>query len=159
MVQPIEQKFGDKHFAYVSSKGQINNKAILMRESIGSVMAYIKGNNIELDGDPFLKVTKWNHRTGFIEFDFCFPIKQSDEKPAGNNIKFGYLNTFQALRADFHGNYRESNFAWNVLLEIANEKGIPVDSLPIEVYKNDPHSGGNPLDWTAEIYFPLKTNS
>ncbi|WP_228853418.1 hypothetical protein [Aegicerativicinus sediminis] len=155
ILRPAKQKFKEQHYAYVSSKGEIKNKANLMLQSIGDIMAYIKDNNIELNGDPFLKVTHWNQRTGEIEFDFCFPIRKSPEKPSTNIIKFGYLNTFQALRADFNGNYRESNFAWNALLEYAQEHNISVQPLPIEIYRNDPHNGGNPLEWKAEVYFPL----
>ena len=157
--QPIPHNFEEKYYAYVSSKGKIKNKANLMFQSIGSVMAYLKGNQIDLDGDPFLIVKSWDQKTGEIEFDFCFPIKKSDQKAAGNNIKFGYLKRFQALKAEFHGNYRDSNFAWNALLDYADENDISIKRLPVEIYRDDPHNGGNPIDWTAEIYFPLKTSS
>lgn len=156
---PATHTFKETYYAYISSKGEIKNKAHLMLESIGSIMAYLKGNNIALNGDPFLIVKSWNDKTGKIEFDFCFPILKSAQKPAANTIKFGYLKTFQALMADYHGNYRDSNIAWNVLLEYATENDISIEPLPIEIYRDDPHNGGNPLDWTAEIYFPLKTSS
>ena len=33
---------------------------------------------------------------------------------------------------------------------------IAINRLPIEIYLNDPHGGGNDLEWEAEIYMPLE---
>ena len=119
-------------------------------------MNYIKDNNIKLTGHPFLEITEWDVVEDLIKFNFCFPIQERDEYPATNDIKFKQTEEKVALKTIFNGNYKISDRAWYAILDYAEIKNIDIEELPIEVYLNDPHSGGDDLKWEAEIYMPLK---
>lgn len=146
----------EQYCAYISLSSKIYQKGNTMISNIGLIMNYIKDNNILLTGDPFLKVTNWNLKEESIEYDFCFPIKELDSMPETKTIKFKKVQGFRALKAIFNGNYRLSDRAWYALQDYAESKNKEIALFPFEVYKNDPHSGGNELEWTAEIFMPLK---
>lgn len=143
--------------AYIPLNGHITNKAIVMREHIIDVMGYIKDHNIPLAGNPFLEVTQWDRKTDSIAFDFCFPITKSDSLPTPPPaVKFKQTKKFSGLKAEFNGNYRNSYKSWYYLLENAEQRGLEIDPRPVEVFLNDPHGAGDPLNWKAIIYLPLK---
>ena len=142
--------------AYIAVTSSIDKKASSMLATIAPIMEYIKGNSIELKGDPFLEVTSWNEAEQTIQYNFCFPIAQSDSIPANKEIQFKTIAPFKALKAEFNGNYRISNKAWYYLLDYAERNQYNVKRLPFEIFLNDPHVGGNPLDWKAHIFLPLE---
>ncbi|MBT8286883.1 MAG: AraC family transcriptional regulator, partial [Flavobacteriaceae bacterium] len=145
-----------QYCAYISLKSRIYEKGNTMISNIGLIMNYIKANEIPLTGDPFLQVTSWNKADEIIEYDFCFPIKKLDSMPPSQAIKFKNTQEFKALKAIFNGNYRLSDRAWYELADYAGREGIKVLMHPYEVYRNDPHSGGNELEWVAEVYLPIQ---
>jgi len=144
-----------KYCAYLPLRSSINDKAPAMLQGIALIMEYIKGNEIELTGDPFLQVTEWDEEQEMISFDFCFPIKQMDSMPPHPSVLLKTTETVEGIKAEFNGNYRDSEVAWYYLLDHANEKGIDVISKPLEIYQNDPHAGGDPLTWKAQVFLPL----
>jgi effector-binding domain-containing protein len=143
--------------AYIPLKAHITNKARVMRDHIIKVMGYIKDNDIPLDGDPFLEITRWDRKTDSIAFDFCFPITASDSLPTPPPaVRIKQTKKLNGLKAEFNGNYRDSYKSWYYLLENAEQRGLEVDARPVEVFLNDPHGAGDPLNWKAIIYLPLK---
>lgn len=147
--------FQSKFCTYISIKSTVKTKAQTMLRDISLVMGYIKDHEIPLDGDPFLEVTEWNQENDSIRFNFCFPIQKRDSLPPNANLLFKETKPIKALKATFHGNYRISDQAWYYLLDEAFRKNRTVIPLPIELYLNDPHVGGNSLDWKAHILLPL----
>lgn len=143
---------------YLPIESTVEAKAKNMLINIATIMEYINKNEIELQGDPFLEVTKWDKERERISFNFCFPIEQSDSIPTNQQLKFKTVQPFRALKVDFNGNYRISNKAWYYLLDHAKNKKLEVVELPFEVYLDDPHVGGNPLNWKAHILLPYKEN-
>jgi len=111
---------------------------------------------LELQGDPFLQVTHWDQQTDSIAFDFCFPIRANDSLPVSEVVKFKEVQAFTGIKTIFNGNYSISDKSWYWLLRHAENNNIEVDPLPFEVYKNDPHMGGDALQWEAEVYLPIK---
>ncbi len=142
--------------AYISLKSSIYNKGNNMIRNISQIMPYIRENNIPLTGDPFVQVTKWDPKDDTIEYDFCFPITRLDNLPPSDLIKFKNIREFSALKAIFNGNYRLSDRAWYELIDHASRTGVEVSLTPLEIFRNDPHSGGNELEWVAEVYLPIK---
>jgi len=126
-----------------------------MLYSIGDLMGYINENEIELQGDPYLEVTKWNEEAATIEYNFCFPIAKSDALPASDLVFFKESPAFRAIKAEFNGNYAIANNAWYYLLDYAEQNNLKVKSLPTELYLDDPQSGGDAMNWKAHIYLPL----
>lgn len=141
---------------YVKVSSTVGDKATSMLKSISTVMEYVKGNGLTLNGDPFLEVTHWDRDKDLIDFNFCFPIKKSDSLPDHPELLFMDTTPMNALKAEFHGNYRISNNAWYYLMDYADRNNLNVALLPTEIYRNDPHAGGNPLEWKADILVPLK---
>lgn len=142
--------------AYIPLETKINEKAASMIRNIGVVMDYIKLNDIPLIGDPFLEVTEWNTVESTIKFNFCFPISKPDSLPSHPEVKFKTTSEIKGLKAEFNGNYRISENAWYYLIDYAEVNNISVTRLPIEIFLNDPHSGGNPLEWKALIFLPIE---
>jgi effector-binding domain-containing protein len=62
-----------------------------------------------------------------------------------------------AIKTDFYGNYSISDITWYSLAEEAKKQGYRRNNKLIEVYFNDPHSGGNELEWKAEIYMGIES--
>lgn len=149
------EKIPAQNCAYISLESEKQNKASTMVKNISIVMNYIKDNNIELVGDPFLEVTEWNLLEDTIKFDFCFPIEERDTYPEVNTVKFKKTKERDALKAIFNGNYKISDRAWYDILDHAEMNDVIIEKLPVEVFLNDPHSGGDSLEWEAEIYMPL----
>ena len=150
--------FPAQNFAYITLTGQQHEKAKLMIANTLRIMEYIRGNNIELIGEPFLEVTKWDQQKDQITFDFCFPIAKRTSYPKSEIVKIKSTQKRDALKTMFYGNYKISDRAWFTLLHYAERKNIAIQALPIEVFLDDPHSGGNDLEWRAEVYLPIKNN-
>lgn len=142
--------------AYLPVTTTTEKKASAMLSTIAVIMKYLKGNDIELNGDPFLEVTAWDESNDEIQFNFCFPIIRQNNFPKHEEIQFKETKPFQGLRTTFNGNYRISHYGWYYLLDHAKREGISVKKLPLEIFLNDPHSGGNSIDWQAHIFLPLE---
>ena len=147
--------FESRYSVYLPLKSAVNKKASTMLYSIGDLMGYIKDNEIELQGDPYLEVTSWDEAAGNIAYNFCFPIAKSDSLPASDLVFFKDSPAFHAIKAEFNGNYAISNNAWYYLLEYAERNKLKVKNLPTEIYLDDPQSGGDAMNWKAHIYLPL----
>jgi len=145
-----------KYCAYISLESKLQDKANTMVKNIHLVINYIKDNNIELTGNPFLEITKWDIAEDIIKFNFCFPIEERNHYPATNVVKFKKTKEKLALKAIFNGNYKISDKAWYAIIDYAQTNKIDIEKLPVEVFLNDPHNGGNALDWEAKIYMPIK---
>lgn len=145
-----------KHYLYLSFKSETKEKANHMMEGNGLVMNYLFQNKLTLDGYPFLKTTKWDPITGELNFDFCFPIKETDHQPTNPALKTASIKEQKALQVIYNGNYRISDRAWYTILDYKDKHGIDLDALPIEVYYNDPHSGSKDTEWRTDIFMPIK---
>ena len=142
--------------AFISLECKTQDKAKTMVKNIYVVMGYIKDNNLELTGNPFLEITEWNVANEIIKFDFCFPIEERDQYPETDVVKFKKTKEKAALKVIFNGNYKISDRAWYTIMDYAQTNKIDIDELPVEVFLNDPHEGGNDLKWRAEVYMPIK---
>ncbi len=154
-----KDKIPSQYCAYISLESKPQDKASIMVKNIYVVMNYIRENNIKLTGNPFLEITKWDVVKDSIKFNFCFPIAERSQYPATNTVKFKKFKEQNALKTVFNGNYKISDRAWYVIMDHAKTKEIEIDNLPIEVFLNDPHDGGNDLEWQAEIYMPIKNKA
>lgn len=144
------------YVAYIKVNSSLPQKAKNMLANISVIMGYIKEHEILLKGDPFLEVTHWDRENDSIDFNFCFPIQKTDSLPNHPQIRFKETTPVHSLKAVFHGNYKISDNAWYYLLDHAERKELDIEETPMEIYLNDPHEGGNSLDWEAHILLPLK---
>lgn len=145
-----------KFSAYVTVRSEVSKKASSMMRNIADVMGFINDNSLVLDGDPFLEVTEWDQVNQTIEYNFCFPIKQTDSLPTSEVVKYKESKAIKGLATRFNGNYSIADKAWYSIVDYAQNNNITLEMLPTEVYRNDPHSGGNALQWEAVILMPIK---
>ena len=141
--------------AYVPVQTKEGSKAQGMLRQISTVMDYIKGNGIQLKGDPFITVTNWAPHSQDLSFDFCFPIDSLAVRPEDPEVRFKTIKPRRYLKAIFNGNYRISQQGWYTLLDHAKRNNITLGSEIIEIYRNDPHEGGDSMQWVAELLMPI----
>jgi effector-binding domain-containing protein len=118
---------------------------------------FVRQNNLGFDGKPFLIVHDWDVFKDSINFDFCFPITRINSVPKHPKIKFMTFEGMDAVKTDFYGNYSITDFTWFKLAEETKKLGYRSNNKLIEVYYNDPHSGGDELEWKAEIYLGIES--
>ena len=149
--------FEKKSCVYISLKSTPRGKALAMMSNVSDLNQFVRQNKLELDGNPFLVVHEWNESEDSINFDFCFPIARIDAVPEHPKIKFMMVESMDALKTDFYGNYSITDITWYKLAEEVKKQGFRSNNKLIEVYFNDPHSGGNELEWKAEIYMGIES--
>ena len=142
--------------AYIPISTSQFEKAKGMMQYYSTLSKFLMDNNLETNGHPFLEITEWNQDTDSVSYNFCFPIIKSDGLPNNELIKYKKFKDIRALKAVYNGNYITSDRAWYVLLEHAKKNNIQVDKTPVEVFLTNPNFGGNELNWTANVYMPLK---
>ncbi|WP_242082817.1 hypothetical protein [Aestuariivivens sediminis] len=151
-------KIPEQYCAYVSLESKLEEKANQMMVNNSYILSYLQDNNIEIIDAPFLEVTQWNADDGYLFFNFCFPVSNTKNYRDFEEIKFKTTNEKLALRVSFNGNYRISDCAWFTLIDYAERNHMEIEKMPTEIFYNDPHNGGNELDWAAHIYMPIKTD-
>lgn len=147
-------------YAFIASKNiNLRDKAHEMIKNNATLLAFINAHKLKDGEHPFLVIDKWNLNDNTIDFRFCFPIKKKDSMPIHEYIKFDVIRPQKALKAIYHGNYITSDRGWFTLLEYAKRHNIPIENNPLEIFYNNPHYGGNELDWKAEVYLPIKNKT
>ncbi|MGI9546081.1 MAG: GyrI-like domain-containing protein [Flavobacteriaceae bacterium] len=145
-----------KFCAYTELETSQYGKAGGMMRDFNYISGELLKNNIELDGPPMVDITHWDKEKDSIRFHFCYPIKKTDSLPKLGDIKYKEIKSGRALKAEFNGNYIYSDRAWYGLRDLAQNQGLEVTELPLEIFYNNPNMGGDELKWKAEIYMPLK---
>lgn len=152
-------QFEKKSCVCINLKSTPRGKARALMSNVIELNQFVKRNNLELDGNPFVIVHDWNLFQDSINFDFCFPIAKGDAIPEHPEIKFKTVEGMDAVKTDFYGNYSVSDISWYNLVEQASKLGYRSNHKLIEVYHNDPHSGGNEIEWKAEIYLGIESKN
>ncbi|NVN17416.1 AraC family transcriptional regulator [Muricauda sp. HICW] len=116
-------------------------------------------NEVQLNGPPFVEVLDWDLDNNLLSYNFCNPIVRSEKLPDHPDIEYKRMFSKNALKAVYHGNYITSDRAWYALLDYAKENNISIEKKPIEVFHNNPHIGGNELEWTTEVFMPIKESN
>nr|WP_298924314.1 GyrI-like domain-containing protein [uncultured Allomuricauda sp.] len=142
--------------AYLTVRGLQAQKAFEMMRDHPFLSGFVKQNNLELNGSPFVEITKWNIETDSVEYNFCYPIRKSDSLPKNDEIRYKDFKGVKAIKAIYNGNYITSDRAWYKLLDYAQKNNIEVVKTPVEIFYDNPNTAGNELDWKAEIFMPIK---
>jgi len=145
-----------KYLAYVPIKVSQFQKAGGMMENFSYLTNELYISGVELDGPPMLEITKWDMEHDSIYYNFGQPIIRSERLPIGTDIEYKRIFPKRALKAEYNGNYITSDRAWYALLDYAKANNIEVEAKPLEIFYNNPSTGGAELTWKAEIYMPIK---
>lgn len=141
---------------FLSTRSSVRGKADEMIRNVITLNMYVKEHDLGLNGNPMVVVQNWTPAADSIDFDFCFPVLYPERIPTHPEIGFRLVSVPTALRADFYGNYSYSDYTWNLLFAEAQKKDLQTSGRIVEIFYNDPHNGGNDLDWKAGIYLELK---
>ena len=152
---PIEDMIPERYCACTSSSTTITLKAAEMMIQNQKLTDFLAVNGLSVTEYPLLKVTRWNHNSQEIDFDFCFPVPKNKTYPKFEGVTLKNIPKENALKTIFNGNYIISDRGWYTLIDYAQRKKIAVSPFPIELYYNDPHSGTDEMTWKTEIFFPL----
>lgn len=145
-------------YLYIDLKGKRDDKALNMIKA--NALLFVKNNDslVKKNGNVFVKIQSWNTTTDSIAFRYAFPIQPQKQYPTDTTVKADSLLAVPALKATYYGNYRNSDQAWLALITYAESHHIELDMQPLEIFYNNPISGGDDRKWKAEIYIPIKTH-
>ncbi|WP_375587684.1 GyrI-like domain-containing protein [Flagellimonas aurea] len=135
------------------------DKAKGMMANYNFLDGILADNEVQLNGPPFVEVLDWDLENNLLTYNFCNPIVRSEKLPDHPDIEYKRMFSKNALKAVYHGNYITSDRAWYALLDYAKENNISIEEKPIEVFHNNPHIGGNELEWTTEVFMPIKESN
>lgn len=141
--------------ACVSIEGPQAEKALGMMKNYTFLSGELLKNKVELAGRPVVSVTNWDIANDHIQYDFCYPIKQTDSLFNHVLISFKKIAQRKAVKAIYNGNYITSDRAWYALIDYAHKNDLNIELKPFEVFHNNPNMGGDELQWTTEVYMPL----
>ena len=151
MVGPEE--LGTTFCAYIPIASTQWEKAAMMMKHQSLLSQVLAENQVQLNGLPFIEVTHWNQANDSIYYNFCFPIIRSERLPNHPEIKYKRLFSKPVIKAIYNGNYITSDRAWYALQDYAEQNKLEVNLTPIEFFYNNPHMGGNALNWKAEVFY------
>ncbi|WP_350289916.1 GyrI-like domain-containing protein [uncultured Croceitalea sp.] len=154
-----EAEIPSKYVAYIPIKVTQFQKAGGMMKNATYIEQTLLNNEVQLDGPPMIEITKWNTSVDSLEYNFCYPIIRSDRLPMNTDIEYKRIFAKKALKAVYNGNYITSDRAWYKLIDYAKSNNYAVEAKPIEVFFNNPNTGGDEISWKAEVYLPIKEDN
>ncbi|MEM6892658.1 MAG: AraC family transcriptional regulator [Bacteroidota bacterium] len=154
-----EVDFQSKYIAYIPLKVAQFQKAGGMMKNVSYLSGELFTNGVQLDGLPMVEITHWDRVNDSIYYNLAQPIVRVENLPQDTEIKYKRIFGKRALKAEYFGNYITSDRAWYALMDYAQRENIAVEPIPIEVFHNNPNSGGDAMRWKADIYLPLKENN
>ncbi len=150
-IAQLEQKF----CACIPMETMQTEKAYGMQRVYGYIVSFITDNQLKASGKPILDIREWDQEKNELTYDFCFPVQPVESLPQSNDIFFKRIDGTKALKATYNGNYITSDRAWYYLIQHAERNNIELRDYPKEVFFDNPNTGMNETQWTAEIYWPI----
>jgi len=147
----VQEKFCICSFIQASQLEKGNG---MMREFM-PLSTFVDEANLATDGPPVIKIHHWSHQEDVLEFDFCFPLKQTVDMPDPKIFTYKTFPAELALKAEYFGNYITSDRAWYELIQFAADNGYQITGLPTEVFHNNPNLGINEKEWKADVFLPV----
>ena len=102
---PIEDMIPERYCACTSSSTTITLKAAEMMIQNQKLTDFLAVNGLSVTEYPLLKVTRWNHNSQEIDFDFCFPVPKNRTYPKFEGVTLKNIPKENALKTIFNGNY------------------------------------------------------
>jgi effector-binding domain-containing protein len=151
-----EEELKSTYCACVKVKTSQIGKAKGMMKNFPFISTVLIENEVELNGQPFLEVTGWDRENDSLQYNFCYPVIKSEKLPQHPDLVYKQFSSRKGIKAVYNGNYITSDRAWYALLDYARKNDMATTGLPVEVFFNNPNMGSNEIEWTAEIYMPIK---
>ncbi|MCO6173507.1 hypothetical protein NHF50_00460 [Flavobacterium sp. NRK F10] len=119
------------------------------------VSLFVKQNNIETNGQPFVLVYQ---NSKYNRFATCYPVTEEIITTTNSKIDAAKLNEFQALKVTFKGNPSFKNEVFTKAKEYLEKNQYTFDEKEfkwLEIHKEEINSKGT-VSETIEYYFPVK---
>lgn len=147
---------GGGFYLYQTTACKVEESDVKMQEMLKAVSTFVKENNIQSYGKPFLITHKWDEANNTTMFSVCYPI--SERLETNGDVLTGYLKPQKTFKTVFKGNYKYSELAWNSAFKEMSKQGYTFieTSEPFEVYMVSPRDTENPAHWVTEIYLPIE---
>ena len=151
-----KEEFKGKYCVCAQGESKTDQKASEMLALMGVIDRFFNKNQLKPIDNPLLWIENWNNLENKINFNFCFPINKSDSLVFTPGTSLKMLPSFEAVTAEFTGNYKLSHRSWGDLLLKSDADHIQIDKKIIEVYYNNPMTESNSETWKSRIYMPVK---
>ncbi len=122
-------------------------------ENFGKMMAYVKGNNIEISGRPSGLFYSWSDT--LTSMSAAIPI--ADDAEGTDEIEFRAVEGGRALQIDYFGPYNASEGAHLAMDRHMAANGLELSGAVREVYVTDPREEADTAKWHTQIIYPVKT--
>lgn len=121
-----------------------------------SIKAFIKSNNIETLGVPF--VIFHNSPNGnTMKYSMCVPVKDEILTTPESQIQGNSFESFLAVKTTLKGDYSHMKEAWSKARNFINKNRFTEDkaSIYMGIYKKSLPEVKEPSKWETEIYIPI----
>jgi effector-binding domain-containing protein len=149
-------EYGGGYYLYLTSASKFSEIDKKTKEMFPLIIRYMKKNDIQSVGKPFIITHKWDKENSTIMFSTCIPV--SERIATDSDVLTGFIKPQKMFKTLFKGSYNYLPEAWETAfknLNAQNLKELP-NAEPLEVYLVGPHDTPNPSKWITEILIPIE---
>lgn len=125
---------------------------------IPKLMQFVKSNQIEPSGAPFILYHSLDSLKGITNVSVCVPVKEEMFTSPGSEITGGVLETFQAAKTTLKGDYSHLNATWkktsNYIQQQNRKRAVRIPIL--ELYTKNSFNEKHPSQWVTQLYVPIE---
>jgi len=145
------------YYLYNTTSCKMDEFKSKMAEMMPKLEEFVKTNNIEMAGAPFVIYHKWDEENNAVMFSTCVPTT-TRVITTESDVLTGKLDPFKALKTTLTGDYSNLKEAWDTAMKYVSDNNLElIETGPmIEAYLTDPISETNPAKWKTVIYLAIK---
>ena len=145
------------YYLYSTTSCKMDEFKSKMSEMMPKLEEFVKTNNIEMAGAPFVIYHKWDVENNAVMFSSCVPTT-TRVITTESDVLTGKLDPFKAIKTTLTGDYDNLKEAWDTAMKYVSDKNLElIETGPmIEAYLTDPISEPNPAKWKTVIYLAIK---
>ena len=145
------------YYLYSTTSCKMDEFKSKMSEMMPKLEEFVKTNNIEMAGAPFVIYHKWDVENNAVMFSSCVPTT-TRVITTESDVLTGKLDPFKALKTTLTGDYSNLKEAWDTAMKYVSDNNLELNETGpmIEAYLTDPISEPNPAKWKTVIYLAIK---
>lgn len=145
------------YYLYSTTSCKMDEFKSKMSEMMPKLEEFVKTNNIEMAGAPFVIYHKWDVENNAVMFSSCVPTT-TRVITTESDVLTGKLDPFKAIKTTLTGDYDNLKEAWDTAMKYVSDNNLElIETGPmIEAYLTDPISEPNPAKWKTVIYLAIK---
>ncbi len=148
--------YGGGFYLYKTTSCRIDKLQETIPIYFNEVAAYMKKNNVESFGHPFVIYHKLDAINKTALISACYPI--TERIITEGDVLTGFMDPIKTFKTVVKGDHKYIREGWAFSNKTLQEKGfIPVENgEAFEVYKLSKNNTLNPALWITEIYIPIQ---